>query len=200
MNSHFYYFRYFPRNYCGLIRLIRVLMSPVGAPLICEVFIMGNQYTELRHLNDLCRPVPEHIRDSIRNAKIRGKRRSDIGKRHKKKTSFVSDAFSFEDLECTMREIAYWEQWEERKIQRKVKERNRQRRIRDSIRREGGDPCKSKTLQEAVDTLSYRLSIIPSDMICPQCEQYKPKNKQWVVDFVNKTAICKVCHELNKRK
>lgn len=53
---------------------------------------------------------------------------------------------------------------------------------------------------KAVKTLAKRLRCIPNNFKCKQCGVKKTASKQWVVDLVNGTAVCRVCFELNKRQ
>lgn len=167
----------------------------------------GNQYTaaKIDLANGL--PISDRYANSIRNAKKRNKKRSDIGKKHHKKGEFVSEAFTIEDLERTYKEIQYWERWERRRLlksngekseyqkerarmRNRVKMRQRRQRLRES----GAEPNKDDILRRRADTLAARYNLIPSSFICPCCNERKINSRQWVVDLKAETAICKVCY------
>lgn len=168
---------------------------------------MGNQYTKAKE--DLANglPISDYHANSIRNAKKRTKKRSDIGKKHHKQGEFVSEAFSIEDLERTYKEIQYWERWERRRLikasgenseyqKERLRLRNKiqMRYYRQRLRAEGKDPHKDDILRRRVKTLAVRYEIIPANFICPCCGERKINSRQWAVDIKNKVALCKVCY------
>lgn len=133
---------------------------------------------------------------------------------------------TIEEIELQLSDIAFWEAREKRKADRKEQKRRdaaeRRRREKEAefhentidkaayrlerrriaakeLRRKSPDIDKINNMKSAVRSLAKRLQCIPNDFICRQCGKKKCASKQWVVDLVLKTAICRVCHECNKK-
>ena len=178
---------------------------------------MPNQFSIVKKLQSEGQQIPPYLEEACRNAQIRKKTRSDKGKKHKthvvhdenyiptydevRQSNYELFDKNQKDLENTYLEVCKWEAWELTKLKRKIiakQKHARHERIRKAKKRveaaqEGGTFDKLSRIKRALKNLEMRLSIIPEDMLCPNCGKYWPKSKQWVVDLSNKTVVCKSC-------